>query len=275
MYAILMTALVSVDAQTQSFCFLHRARSNRVAPVSCGCGGYVSYGCYGCSRSGCGGCWTNWTAPSYGYVVCGGCSANVCCGAWSPCSGCFVSTPLSTGCYGCAMPFAGTAVVVQDVSPSVIYSSSPAAPFSASSTPVQTDPSLTPASEAEKNAVREALRFIREKKALPNNPAPPIPGINPKLDVPPPPGLSAQAKVTIRVPENAKLWVDDVACPLEGEVRTFNVPNLQEGLEYAYTVRIEVELDGKMTTEERQVLFAAGRTVEVDFASNGSLTARR
>ncbi|MBX9678946.1 MAG: TIGR03000 domain-containing protein [Gemmataceae bacterium] len=273
MYAILMTALVSVDAQTQTFCFRQRSSCSRPARASCGCGGYVSYGCYGCSCSGCGGCWS---APSCSYVVCGGCSANVCCGAWSPCSGCFVSTPVSTGCYGCSMPWAGGSVIVHDASPSVIYGSAPSAPFSASSAPFQTDPSLTPASEAEKQAVRDALKSAREKKSAPTNPlSPPIPGLNPKLDVPPPPGLSAQAKVTIRVPENAKLWVDDVMCPLEGEVRTFNVPNLQQGLEYAYSVRIEVELDGKMATEERQVLFAAGRTVEVDFAANGSLTARR
>ncbi|MFO0866146.1 MAG: TIGR03000 domain-containing protein [Gemmataceae bacterium] len=177
------------------------------------------------------------------------------------------------------MSFATGHVVVQSVPTNVIYGSSTETVVPSTMTsPVSTDPTLTPSTEAEKQAVRDALKSVREKKSMPNNPLPPpIPGLNPKLDVPPPPpaGLSAQAKVTIRVPENAKLWVDDVACPLEGEVRTFNVPNLQPGLEYAYTVRIEVERDGRMASEQRQVQFAAGKNVEIDFASGGSLTARR
>jgi uncharacterized protein (TIGR03000 family) len=179
------------------------------------------------------------------------------------------------------MPFASGHVVVQPAPSTVVFGTPMETVVpSTSGTTVSTDPTLTPSTDAEKDAVRQALKYLRDKKSLPNNPLPnnplpPVPGINPKLDVPPPPGLSAQAKLTIRVPENAKLWVDDVACPLEGEVRTFNVPNLEPGLEYAYTVRIEVERDGRMASEERQVQFAAGRNVEIDFGSMTSLTARR
>jgi uncharacterized protein (TIGR03000 family) len=71
--------------------------------------------------------------------------------------------------------------------------------------------------------------------------------------------------VTIKLPAQARLWVDQVPCPLEGTVRSFDTPVLQPGQRYFYTLRIEVERDGQRVEESRRVPFAAGQRVEVDF----------
>ena len=126
------------------------------------------------------------------------------------------------------------------------------------------DPSMIPSTESERDAVRKALMNVREKTTGTPQGLWPIPS-----------GLSSQAKLMIRVPENAKLWIDEVACPLEGEVRTFTTPKLEPGLEYSYTVRIALERDGRMTTAERMVRFATGQTVEVDFGADATPVVQR
>src|SRR5207302_2379797 len=43
------------------------------------------------------------------------------------------------------------------------------------------------------------------------------------------PEAAAPARVTVRLPAEARLWVDGVACPLASETRTFATPQLQAG----------------------------------------------
>jgi uncharacterized protein (TIGR03000 family) len=73
------------------------------------------------------------------------------------------------------------------------------------------------------------------------------------------------ARVTVKVPEDARLFVDNVACPLTSTVRSFETPALEQGKSFAYNLRAEVTRNGKTMTESRKVLVEAGKTVEVEF----------
>jgi uncharacterized protein (TIGR03000 family) len=78
---------------------------------------------------------------------------------------------------------------------------------------------------------------------------------------------TSPARVIVKLPAQARLWVDQVPCPLEGTVRAFDTPELQPGQRYFYTLRMEVERNGQRVQESRRVPFVAGQRVEVDFNS--------
>src|SRR5262249_16862049 len=78
-------------------------------------------------------------------------------------------------------------------------------------------------------------------------------------------GVAAPAKVTVELPSDAKLFVDDVTCPLTSAKRSFETPKLDPGQKYAYTLRAEVVRDGKTVTKHRKVGMRAGATVSVKF----------
>jgi uncharacterized protein (TIGR03000 family) len=78
-------------------------------------------------------------------------------------------------------------------------------------------------------------------------------------------GVAAPAKVTVELPSDAKLYVDDVACPLTSATRSFQTPKLDPGQKYAYTLRAEVVRDGKTVAKVRKVEMYAGSSVSVKF----------
>jgi len=80
---------------------------------------------------------------------------------------------------------------------------------------------------------------------------------------------TAAARVTVRLPAEARLWVDNAPCPLTSSTRSFTTPALQPGREYAYTIRAEMVRDGQTVEQTQRVVIAAGRQVNVtlgDFA---------
>jgi uncharacterized protein (TIGR03000 family) len=76
---------------------------------------------------------------------------------------------------------------------------------------------------------------------------------------------TAPASITVRLPAEARLWVDGVYCPLVSDTRTFQTPRLQPGQQYAYTMKAELIRDGRTVTQNQRVLMSAGRQVEVTF----------
>jgi len=76
---------------------------------------------------------------------------------------------------------------------------------------------------------------------------------------------AAPARVTVKVPEDARLFVDNVACPLTTAVRSFETPALEQGKSFAYTLRAEVTRGGKTLTESQKVVMEAGKAVELEF----------
>jgi uncharacterized protein (TIGR03000 family) len=76
---------------------------------------------------------------------------------------------------------------------------------------------------------------------------------------------AAPAHITVRVPEDAQLYVDGVVCPLTSKERSFDTPALQQGRSYYYDLRAEVVREGKTRASSDRVIVHAGKQVNVDF----------
>lgn len=84
------------------------------------------------------------------------------------------------------------------------------------------------------------------------------------------------SSITVRLPENARLYVDGIFIPLTANVRTFTTPRLEPGQSYYYELKAEVDEDGKPHAETRRVVVQAGKEVTVDFGALSAVsTARR
>jgi uncharacterized protein (TIGR03000 family) len=80
------------------------------------------------------------------------------------------------------------------------------------------------------------------------------------------------AHFNVRLPREAKLYVNGVLCPAGSGVRSFATPKLPAGRAYAYTLKAEIEINGQVRSESRRVVFQAGKEVNIDF---GDLTVVR
>jgi uncharacterized protein (TIGR03000 family) len=86
-----------------------------------------------------------------------------------------------------------------------------------------------------------------------------------------PAASKASAKVNVKLPAEAKLFVDGQPCP----VTTFETPKLESGRAYFYTLKAEVVRNGKTISDSQRVLVEAGKTIDVDFSQLGSTTTVR
>jgi uncharacterized protein (TIGR03000 family) len=75
----------------------------------------------------------------------------------------------------------------------------------------------------------------------------------------------APAKLTIKLPAEAKLFVDGVQAPLTSAERTFETPKLDAGKDYVYTIKAELSQEGRTISETKRVTFQAGKEVTVEF----------
>jgi uncharacterized protein (TIGR03000 family) len=85
---------------------------------------------------------------------------------------------------------------------------------------------------------------------------------------------TAPANVTVIVPTGAKLTVNDVVVNVNGN-QTFQTPNLEKGKNYFYTVKAELNRDGRTVADTRRIDVTAGKAVTVDFTKESTLTASR
>jgi uncharacterized protein (TIGR03000 family) len=83
----------------------------------------------------------------------------------------------------------------------------------------------------------------------------------------------AVAHVTIVLPADAKLIVDNVSFADGGTKRRFDTPDLEPGRRYTYTMRAEVTRDGRLQKQEKQVDVEAGKDVVVEFKELPALQA--
>src|SRR5262249_21307670 len=73
------------------------------------------------------------------------------------------------------------------------------------------------------------------------------------------------AHITVRLPENADLWLHGTKVTATGPVRVFNTPPLAPGSKYTYAVRARW-LDNDTTMDQKQtIVFTPGENVEVSF----------
>jgi uncharacterized protein (TIGR03000 family) len=82
----------------------------------------------------------------------------------------------------------------------------------------------------------------------------------------------APAQVTIKLPADARLYIDNVACPLTSGTRSFTTPTLAANKKYFYSVRAEVIRDGETLTETQQVIVEAGQQVTATFSKFAPVT---
>ncbi len=218
----------------------------------CGCCGGCTgnaFSCYGCSGGCygcCGGCCGGYYAPAY-YGCCGGCHGGyygpACygCSGWT-CYGSYVYSSYNfyscSGCTGCWGSCYGTYGTYIGGWGAVVV---PAAPVKVV-VPVDTDKPKPPKTKPETSAPR--------------------------------PG--GTATVTVLLPEDTRLYVDDVPYPTMQEKVTFETPALAAERTYYYTLKAEVVRDGKVVhRESRRVDVAAGKEVKVEFSSLAAVDAGR
>jgi uncharacterized protein (TIGR03000 family) len=118
------------------------------------------------------------------------------------------------------------------------------------------------ATDARTKALEDEVRALKEQiKKL----SPPKPGGGKPEETSEP----APAHVVVKLPEDARLFVDDKDCPLTSATRSFDTPLLKPGQIYYYTVRAEVTRAGRPITESKRVTLRAGEESVVEFIDLG------
>jgi uncharacterized protein (TIGR03000 family) len=75
-------------------------------------------------------------------------------------------------------------------------------------------------------------------------------------------------RVTVTLPSTARLWVENVECPLTSSVRTFSTPPLNANQQYVYNLKVELVRDGRTVSETQRVIITPGQDARVDFNSS-------
>jgi uncharacterized protein (TIGR03000 family) len=73
------------------------------------------------------------------------------------------------------------------------------------------------------------------------------------------------ARIVVKLPAEARLYVDNVLCPLTSATRSFTTPELDAGQKYYYTLKAEVVRGGETRTVRKRVIVEAGKEVMVEF----------
>lgn len=246
---------------------------------SCSC-----YGCWGCSGCGCWGCHGCWGCSS-----CGGCWYGCSCSCWGwGCWGCYSGVPVAVPAVVTPPAKAAVAptpsptqaiVIVQLPSEAQLYVDGKLSNQSASPRML-----VTPQLEAGKDYFYTLkVELTRDGKTLSESREVIVKaGQTSRVDFTNvgqgqvAEAEGSPAKVTVRLPAEAKLYVDGMLAPMSSPTRTFNTPRLAAGQKYFYTLKAELDQDGQKRTETRQVVVEAGKQVEVDFQGMASLvTAQR
>lgn len=224
-------------------------------------------------------------APQWGWHGCWGChscwSCYSCHGCWSYCSchgcwGChsYVYLGCACSCFGCFSCHAYYPVYYYPVYYYPVYTvvcscsgcscaghvsvGTGASRSAASAAPPVGDQDTTPLTEQEKAAVRQLLKKLRSQKPAPSQES------------------RAPARITVQLPAEARLYVNEVLCPLASAERSFQTPPLEPGRNYSYTLRAELEQEGQRLVQVQRVQLHAGGEVRVrlDFTS-AAATARQ
>ena len=103
--------------------------------------------------------------------------------------------------------------------------------------------------EEQLRKLQEELRKLRESK----------PKTDDEVSAP------APGHVVVKLPEDARLFVDDVSCPLTSATRSFDTPELKPGQGYYYTIKAEVMRGGQATVVSKRVIVHAGKETVVEF----------
>ncbi len=78
-------------------------------------------------------------------------------------------------------------------------------------------------------------------------------------------GSQDSAVLTVKVPAEAKIFVNGLATTSAGAERNYVSRDLRPGFNYTYELRAEFVREGKTVTESKSVTLTAGQTARVDF----------
>lgn len=84
------------------------------------------------------------------------------------------------------------------------------------------------------------------------------------------PARANEATIIVHLPNDALLKIEDQQMQSQSNTRVFTSPPLEPGKTYTYTLRAEVNRDGKTVTDQRSVDVRAGQTSEVSINFEGS-----
>jgi uncharacterized protein (TIGR03000 family) len=73
------------------------------------------------------------------------------------------------------------------------------------------------------------------------------------------------AHLTVNVPADARVWIDDTPTTSTGPVRQFESPPLTPGSRYSYEIRASWNENNRKVTQTQKVAVTAGAHVRVDF----------
>jgi uncharacterized protein (TIGR03000 family) len=79
------------------------------------------------------------------------------------------------------------------------------------------------------------------------------------------------SRITVTLPADATLFVDNVKCPITSAVRSFTTPAMNANQLYYYTMRVEVQRGGETISETQRITITPGREVSVDFNNYGAI----
>ena len=80
------------------------------------------------------------------------------------------------------------------------------------------------------------------------------------------PAIKVETSLTVRVPANAKVFLAGNPTKAQGEVRVFRTTSLTSGSRWSdYTIKVELEKEGKTITREEKISLGAGETKELTF----------
>lgn len=80
-------------------------------------------------------------------------------------------------------------------------------------------------------------------------------------------GNGNKASILVKVPAEAKVFIDSYQMKSTSMERLFTSPELEPGKSYYYTIRVVVDRDGKKFEESRRVLIRSGETSRLAFDS--------
>jgi len=73
------------------------------------------------------------------------------------------------------------------------------------------------------------------------------------------------SRVTVSLPNDARLWIENVECPLTSTVRSFDTPVLDPNQRYFYNVTMQIVRNGETLRETQRVMVVPGQAVNVEF----------
>ena len=112
------------------------------------------------------------------------------------------------------------------------------------------------------DVIYESAPADMQYDATPATPQPAVEGTEP----PPAPSASAnEAEIFVSLPENAKVFVNDLPTTSTGVERHYVSRGLLGGRTYSYKLRVEFERDGKPVIEDKLVRVQAGTAVQLAF----------